>query len=133
MSVSSNGSAMSISFYGNEVSLEEAINDIYRESNRQLNDSQVNLWSLAMIPEQDNDFKKSVELSNKILGHIDELNNIFVELKSVVKQCTIKPESDDDKKWLVEYKAEKKEEKLKEKKDAKMAKALSKSMTIIDE
>ena len=99
MSICSNASSM-VSYAGSEMPLDEAIDDIYKELQRSLNDSQVALRSLSMLQEQDNDFKESVELSDQIFDDIVDMMVLFKELKSVCRQVVNKPSTDEEKNWF---------------------------------
>ena len=128
MSISSNGSCMSVSAFGSdEMALDDAVDRVYLESQQQLNDSHSLVRQLCMLHEQDQDFRVSVELSDRIVDHIDELNNIFKELKSIVKQCSIKPETPEEKQWLKQHVELKKTLKLEAKENVKILKLESKN------
>ena len=120
MSVSSNGSCISVSINGEEMDLETAINDVFVGIQRHLNESQTSLRTLAMLIEKDDiEFRESVAYSDKIDDDIDQMMLLFKSLKSVVKQIICKPESE-DKEWFRLHLAERKIQILQKKNKAKV-------------
>jgi hypothetical protein len=101
MSVCSN--ATSIMLNGDEMDLSDAIDQVFKGLQSHLNDSQSSLRQLAILSEQDGDFKVAVELSDEINLDIDGMMALFKDLKSVCKQIVGKPISDEEKNWMKQH------------------------------
>ena len=87
MSVSSAGSCMSVSVFGeDDVPVDQALDEVFRLIQENINNAHVATRQLAMVPEQDGDFIVAAEFHLQICGFVDELNGLFKELKSVSKQ-----------------------------------------------
>ena len=123
MSICSQMSQMSVSYCGSEVSLESAVDSCFKSLQKHLNNSQCSLRSLAMLVDQDNDFKSAVRLGYEITEDVNGMQALFKELKSLVRQITPKPESDEEKQWAKDFIAEKKLEAENEKNRKKLEKS----------
>ena len=102
MSVSSAMSGMSVSMHGEEVSLEDAVNDCFKSIQGHLNNTQNNICGLATADER-GDFRYSYELQCKINYSLAEMLLLFRDLKSIVKQIKLKPETDEDREWMSSF------------------------------
>lgn len=111
MSVSSCMSEISVSINGEDVILEKAIDDVYKKLQQSLNDSQCVLRSLCSLLDQDQDFETSCKYAYEIEDHTNGMNELFKDLKSIVKQVKVKPENDQEKEWLKSFLEQKKLEK----------------------
>jgi hypothetical protein len=88
MSISSTGSSMTIkSFRGEEeVDLDTALDELYTDLQRNLNNTQSAIRQLAACPEQDADFIEAAKIYFQLDDYVDTLLDLFRELKSVSKE-----------------------------------------------
>ena len=120
MSVSSCLSEVSVSINGQEIPLDDAINQTFSGIQRHLNESQNNLRMLGTLLERDDlEFRDGVNYSDKIDDDIDSMVALFKDLKSVVKQIVGKP-TEEDKEWYRLHIAERKVEMLQKRNKAKV-------------
>jgi hypothetical protein len=113
MSTCSNASTI-ISFRGDEMELDEALDALYSEIQQNLNRSQCAVRSLACCEERNDTFIEAVEIYFEIDDHVESLLKMFKELQDVSKQCLGKPppeHKDEYKKMCDDRKAKKKKEK----------------------
>jgi len=121
MSVSSNGSCISVSINGQEVLLDDAINQTFMSLQRHLNESQNNLRMLGTLLERDDlEFRDGVNYSDKIDDDVDEMVALFKDLKKITKQLIGRPSEEQDKEWFRLHLAERKVELLQKKNKAKV-------------
>ena len=130
MSVSSNTSAISVSYYGEELPLDEALDECFRSLQDNLNSTHCVVRELAMTADQGESY--SFALNKVLLVHdsIDIMNEIFKELKGVVSQVIGKPPKDEVaamKKIVDDHKLKKKLDKERLKAEAILVKKLSAS------
>ena len=95
--MSSVGSSCStvVSFRGEDgVDLDQALDELYREIQHNLNHSQVSVREMARLKEDD-DFKDCVPIHFAVLDYVDVLTDLFSELKQVSKDVLGKPGKDD--------------------------------------
>lgn len=112
---SSNMSEMSVNAFGDDISFDDAVDRVYKETQQHLNDSHCSVRSLAMLSEQDGSYEDFVKMADDVLDHLDGVNDMFKQLKSVISQCMPKPSNAEEKSWLQKHKAERKLQKLEEK------------------
>ena len=91
MSITSALSDLSVSYYGEEMNLEEALNDVFARIQTFVNDTHVNVRSLAMLPEQDNDFMAGLDIYHNIIEGVDGMIDLMKELKKMSKEVLGKP------------------------------------------
>ena len=103
MSIRSNMSDLSVVLNGEEVNIDEAINDTYREIQSHLNATQSQLRNLAQVEERSETFRYSHELCTNIDYNIKEILELFKDLKSIVKQVRLKPTTPEQKEWQIAY------------------------------
>ena len=119
-------SEISVSYCGQEVPLEVAVDSIFKELQTFLNTLQCSLRSLAMLTEQDGNYPEAVQYSDEIEDGIDGMQHLFKDLKDITSQVMVKPETVDEREYLKKHKAERKQKKDEElkllKEAAKMAK-----------
>ena len=115
-SICSAMSEISISLNGVEQSLEQAIDDTFKELQQNLNFCQTNLRNLAQCEERGDEFEISHDICSKINSNILEMKELFLDLHSIVKQIKLKPETPEEKQWMENYNEEKKREKEEDKK-----------------
>ena len=121
-SICSTMSTMSVSVFGEEIILEQALDSIFKQLQTSLNDCHSQTREMAMDLDRDDDFKIFYEHDRKIQEYVDSLTVLFKELKSVSKQVLGKPDNEEDKAWLKEQLERKKREAQIAKDDAKRAK-----------
>ena len=124
MSVSSTSSNMSVSYCGSEMPLEEALDSCFLGLQEALNCMHCNVRQLAMLSEQDDDYLVGLDKVLEIHDGIEEMSELFKELKSVSKQV-IGPAprdlKDEAKKKIDDHKLMRKREKEREKEEQKLA------------
>ena len=80
---SSASEARHVCFQGAEMSLEQALDTVIRDSQRCLNSLQEALRNLAALEEQeideDDDFKGAVELEDRTVDLVDMMNHLLKE------------------------------------------------------
>ena len=111
MSVCSQMSEMSISMHGDDVNLVEAVDTVFRDLQQHLNSSQCNLRNLAQCGERNDEFQVSHKYCCSIDDDLSEMLLLFKDLKSIVKQIKLKPESPEEVEWLKEFELTRKLEK----------------------
>jgi hypothetical protein len=121
-SICSTMSTMSVSVFGEEIILEQALDSIFKQLQTSLNDCHSQTREMAMDLDRDDDFKIFYEHDRKIQEFVDGLAGLFKELKSVSKQVMGKPSTPEDKVWLTEQLERKKREAQIAKDDAKREK-----------
>ena len=116
-----------------EVDLAQALDQLYREIQQNLNHSQVSVREMSRLADDD-EFKDCVPIHFAVLDYCDVLSGLFGELTQVSKDVLGKP-GKDDKDWfknqcderkerIAKVKAEAKEEAKKEKELLKQVKLL---------
>ena len=127
-SINSNASTI-VSFRGDDnVELDTALNDLYKDIQEQLNHSQCAIRQLAASSEQDNDYLIAVEIFFELDDHVLSLLTMFKELQSVSKQCLGPCPAN----LKVEYKKMVDDRKEKQKKEKEDMKELEKQMKLND-
>lgn len=134
--MSSVGSTTStiVSFRGNEdMELEDALDELYRDIQHNLNHSQCVVRQLAACPEQDCDFLEAVTIQFQLEDYVDILLELFSELKDISKQTLGKPpveHKEEYKKMVNDRKEKLKKEKDEQKELVKQMKVLEKLKVI---
>lgn len=138
--MSSVGSCASyVSFRGEDgVDLNECLDELYRDIQSNLNDSQCSVRTMARLKEDD-DFRDCVPIHFAVLDYVDALTGLFNELKQVSKDVLGRP-GRDDKDWY-KNQCDERKERIKKAKDeareeAKKEKELiakAKQLAIINE
>jgi len=95
----SNLSDTSVILNGEEIDVDSAINDTYRDIQGYLNTTQSQLRALAQAEDRSEGFRYSHHLCMTIDRNIKEILELFKDLKSIVKQVKLKPDGDDDRMW----------------------------------
>ena len=129
--MSSIGSSAStiVSFRGDdECSLDEALDQLYKEIQQNLNHSQCSIRQLAASSEQDDDYIIAVKIQFELDDYIIVLLDLFKELQQVSIQCLGKPPPG----HKVEYKKMLDDRKEKMKKEKEDKKELEKQQKILD-
>ena len=126
MSVCSQMSEMSVLIHGDDVNLVEAIDTVFRDLQHHLNSSQCNLRNLAQCGERLDEFQVSHRYCVDIDDNLSEMLLLFKDLKSIVKQIKLKPESPEEVDWLKEFELTRKLEKEEQKRIEVIEKSLKK-------
>ena len=111
MSINSQMSSMSISHRGEEVPIEQALDQVFTELIQHQNALHCYVRELCMMQDQDNDYIEGLKKVLTIHDNIDEMSDLFKELKSVCSQVLGKPpkeEKDEAKKIIDEHKVARK-------------------------
>ncbi len=114
MSVASDLSNVSVNFHGTEKPVEEALDDVIRALQTHLNALQTELRAIAVTAEQVvddgvEDLKVSMERVDELVDTILEMNNLFMDLEDMADQLCYEPETPEEKLWMKQHKAERKE------------------------
>jgi len=94
---------MSVSINGQEVILESALDNVFKNIQGALNSTHCSTRECCMILDQDSDFKTMVLKGDEIIDNIDEMASLFKDLKSIIKQVILKPQDDEEKGWLKQH------------------------------
>jgi gas vesicle protein len=128
MSVSSTSSIQSVSYQGSEIPLEEALDSCFLDLQGFMNGLHCHVRELAGMSEQDDDFMVSLAKGLVINDTIDNMQDLFKELKSVVKQIIGNPPKElkqEAKKLADDAKEARKRAKELEKEEQKMQQSMS--------
>ena len=137
MSVASSAASnISVNYMGEEMSLEQCIDECARGIQQKINDLQVALRNLAAVTEQDidevEDFKMCVELEDETNDLITGLVELLEELPEIAADIRGKPPKE-CKEWYAGHKALRKDEKAREKAQKKEAEKKAKELKAIKE
>jgi hypothetical protein len=119
MSESSIFSETSVSYNGQEVMLEVAIDDVFKKLQTFLNSLQCSLRTLCMLIDQDGDYQEAVRLNDELEDGVEGMDHLFKDLKNITSQVMIKPETPEEKEFLKAHKLERKAKKAEEKQKEK--------------
>ena len=96
-------STMSVSINGQEVVLETALDKTFADLQKVLNNLHSDTRECCMVLDQDCDFETMVGKGDEVNDGIDEMSGLFKDLKSIIKQVMLKPEGQEEKKWLKQH------------------------------
>jgi hypothetical protein len=130
---SSSASSVSVSFRGEEVDLERALDETVRDLQQHLNMVQCRLRTLAADSERDDDFQEMIGTADMLENDIDDMQWLFQDLRSMCYQIVGPAETAEEKAWLKAHKVvrkayfqkktlDKKAELKREKKESKESK-----------
>lgn len=119
MSVSSNGSCLSINYEGKDMGIEELLDKTITAIQKHLNDVQLQLRECAQSDDRNDSYEEVTEFTDAIEDDVDSMIELFTDLKSVASQIRGKPPDPETKKWYEEHKQKRKEKKQKEKLEKK--------------
>ena len=91
MSVSSNGSQLSVSYFGEEMDFDSMCDTCFKDLQQFLNDVHCKVRELSMCEEQDNEYLVALSYHLEIRDGIDGITALLKELASVSKQVLGKP------------------------------------------
>jgi hypothetical protein len=115
-------SNMSITMGGVEVDLETLLGQTYRDLQANLNESEFQLRTLAMLEEQEGSFEDAVRHVDKIVENIDNMILLFKDLKKISNELKGKPSDEQEKAWYNLHLENKKQEILNKKINEKLMK-----------
>jgi len=110
MSVSSSGSQISINYNGEEMDLEQMLDETVRGIQHYLNDLQMVLRNIAQSDDRGDDFEEVVEMTDKVEDDVNGMIFLFEDLKDVASQIRGKTPAD-KKEWYTQHKLERKNKK----------------------
>jgi len=131
MSVSSCGSQISINYNGEEMDLEQMLDETITGIQKYLNDLQMTLRNVAQSDDRGDDFHEIVELTDQIEDDVDGMIVLFEDLKDVASQIRGKTPPD-MKQWYADHKLKRKEDKKREKAENKSNIKVSKMDTLAE-
>jgi hypothetical protein len=73
MSEFSTASTMSVSYFGQELKLEDALDSCFHDLQENLNETHVQTRNIVMMPEQDNDFHLLCDTEEQIHTYCDDM------------------------------------------------------------
>lgn len=97
-----------VGFGDKAVPLEEALDETIRQLQAHLNMVQSRLREIAMLVEQDPDFKEEVKLSDELDDGLRDMNWLFNDLRTMAYDLITLPEEPEDKVWFKQHKIERK-------------------------
>ena len=121
---------MSVSYCGSEIPLEQALDACFLDLQGFMNGLHCHVRELAAMSEQDDDFMVALAKGLVINDTIDNMSDLFKELKSVVKQIIGNPPSElkqQAKKLADDVKAARKRSKELEKEEQKLQQSMASS------
>ena len=84
---SSNGSSQSVSVFGqDDVDLERACDEIFKQLQKTLNSCQCSIRELTMVPERDESYLEACVIALDLAEYTEEFSSLMAELKKVGKQ-----------------------------------------------
>lgn len=129
-SVSSVGSCvseMSVSVFGEELTLGEATDRVFKELQISINNTHCRIRELICDIDRDENFEILYGHKEQVDIYADEISALFKELKSITSQI-VKPETAEEKAYVKQKKEELKEKKAKEKEAMKLLKQKEKEL-----
>jgi hypothetical protein len=88
---SSSASSVSVSFRGEEVDLERALDETVRDLQQHLNMVQCRLRTLAADSERDDDFQEMIGTADMLENDIDDMQWLFQDLRTCVTKSLAPP------------------------------------------
>jgi hypothetical protein len=105
---SSSASVMSVGFHGGTTSLENALDETVRELQKHLNAVQCKLREIATICDQDPDYQEEIKMSGELDDDLREMCWLFDDLRQMCTDLISAPETDEEKLFLKQWKAQRK-------------------------
>jgi hypothetical protein len=93
-SMASNMSERSVSVFGEEMPLDEAIDQIFKEIQSHINDMHCSIRELCQSEDRNDSYEEAIEFFDSIASHVKEGNTVFKELVKVCKQLLPKKPKD---------------------------------------
>lgn len=85
-SICSNMSEVTVSCFGEEMPLEEAVDDIFLQLQESINELHVQIRQLCMTEDRGESYQEAYTYQHEIKGHVDEGCKMLKELPKVMKQ-----------------------------------------------
>jgi hypothetical protein len=85
-SIGSNMSQRSVSVFGEEMPLDEAIDDIFKQIQSHINLMHMSIRELCQSEDRNDSYEEAVEFYDAVASHVKEGNVVFKELVKVCKQ-----------------------------------------------
>lgn len=108
MSVSSVGSSASVGFHGQQVNLDQALQETVDKLIRHMNRIQFELRQLAAAVEQDLPFEEELKMSGQINDELRRMEWLFQDLRAMQDDLISTPDTPEDKLLLKKYKLDQK-------------------------
>jgi hypothetical protein len=102
-SICSSMSNVTVSAFGEEMPLEEAVDAIFKDIQEHLNELHVQIRLLCMAEEHNESYEDAFEYYHHITEHIKEGQGLFKELPKVMKQILPKRPKELPKGWEKAY------------------------------
>ena len=123
---SSSSSMMSVSVFGEEMTLNNAMDQVFKEIQSRINNCHCSIREMSMMDDRNEPYIESLKIHCDVDEFITELGALFKELKSVSKQvlgkCP-KEEKQECDEYMSKRKVEREYRKAQEKIEKEMAKA----------
>ena len=135
MSQCSNASSM-VSYRGEEIDLEQALDENIRELQCFLNSLQCSLRQINMGNEQDLEYADALKESDNVEDAIDDMQYLFQELRDIAHQLVGEPSNAEERSYLKAHKAQRKlyfQDKAQKKKAEMKAQKMSSKENKMDE
>jgi uncharacterized protein YgfB (UPF0149 family) len=85
-SICSTMSNVTVSAFGEDVLLEDAVDDIFKQIQTHINELHIQIRQLCMTEDRNDSYEEAYEYYYEIIEHVKEANVIFKELPKVCKQ-----------------------------------------------
>ena len=85
-SICSNMTQMTVSAFGEEMPIEQALDNVFKEIQEHINELHVSIRNLCMTQDRGESYIYAYQYYHDITTHITEGAGLFKELKSVMKQ-----------------------------------------------
>ena len=116
-----------VSFRGDdEVDFDDAVDELFKEIQQNFNSIHSTIRHLAQAEDRNDTFQERCDTHFRIIDYVETVNESFKELDGVSKQVVGKPVGLEEKKYLKDLIEKRKQDKIKAKEDAKLAKATAK-------
>ena len=102
-SVCSNMSQVTVSAFGEEMELSDAVDKIFHDIQDHINELHVQIRQLCMTEDRNESYEEAYAYYHEICEHIKEGNQIFKELPKVMKQILPARPKELPKGWENEY------------------------------
>ena len=102
-SICSNMSSVTVSAFGDEMPLEEAVDAIFKDIQDHINELHVQIRLLTMTEDHGESYEDAFEYYYHVVEHIREGNALFKELPKVMKQILPPRPKDLPKDWEKNY------------------------------
>ena len=98
-SICSNMTEITVSAFGEEMELTEAVDKIFTEVQDHINELHVQVRQLSMCEDRNDSYEEAYAYYHEVVEHVKEGNNVFKELTKVMKQLLPPRPKDLPKNW----------------------------------